>query len=79
MNIESNINQINYWLNAHPVLFTTFIMWSLFWKGLALWKSAELRQQYWFVAILILSTAGLLEIFYLFAIAKKYKVEVVEN
>lgn len=78
MNIE-NINSLAVWLQAHPVIAGVLIIWSLIWKGLALWKSAELRQKYWFVIILILNTMGILEIIYLFAIAKKYKVEVVEN
>jgi len=79
MNITSDINLVTSWLSAHPVLGTALIFWSLVWKGLALWKSSELQQKYWFVAILIINTMGLLEIFYLFVIARKYKVEVVEN
>jgi len=79
MNIASNINIVAEWLNAHPIMAGVLIIWSLVWKGLALWKSAELRQKYWFVIILILNTMGILEIIYLFAVAKKYKVEVVEN
>jgi len=79
MNIASNMNVVSGWLSAHPVIAGLLIIWSLVWKGLALWKSAELRQKYWFVLILILNTMGILEIIYIFAVAKKYKVEVVEN
>ena len=53
-----------------PAFFILYI-WSLIWKGLALWKAANLRQKNWFVAILILNTVGILEITYLFFFAKK--------
>ncbi|MEK7194554.1 MAG: DUF5652 family protein [Patescibacteria group bacterium] len=67
------------WIKAHPLLFIAFVLWTIIWKGLALWKSAGLRQKYWFTAILVLNTFGILEIVYLFIVARKYKVEVVEN
>lgn len=51
-------------------LFFVFILWSLFWKGLALWHSAERGQYWWFVIMLALNTAGILEIIYLFAVLK---------
>lgn len=44
-------------------------LWSLLWKGLALWKSARNDQRYWFVALLVINTAGILEILYLFVFA----------
>lgn len=58
--------------NVSTFLFILLIIWSLFWKGLALWKSAKNNQKYWFIAILILSTAGILDIIYIaFFQAKK--------
>lgn len=60
-------------------VFVVLMIWSLVWKGFALWRSAELRQKWWFIAFLVINTAGILEIIYIFLIAKKYKVEVVEN
>jgi len=41
-------------------------VWSLVWKGVALWVSARNHQRAWFVVMLILNTAGILEIIYLF-------------
>jgi methionyl-tRNA synthetase len=55
------------------------LVWIITWKGFALWKAAELRQKGWFIAILLIQTLGLLEIVYIFFIAKRYKVEVVEQ
>lgn len=51
--------------------FFLVYLWSVIWKGLALWRSANLKQRNWFVAMLIVNTVGLLEIFYLFVFAKK--------
>lgn len=46
------------------------LLWSLFWKGLALWHSARRAQPWWFVILLLVNTLGILEIIYLFAVAK---------
>ena len=46
------------------------VLWSLFWKALALWHSAQRKQGWWFLALMFINTAGILEIIYLFAIAK---------
>jgi hypothetical protein len=55
------------------VFIYVIILWSLFWKGLALWRAAQSKQRNWFVVILVLNsvTLGLLEIVYLFRFAKK--------
>jgi hypothetical protein len=47
-----------------------FALWSIFWKGLALWHSAQRGQYWWFVIMLALNTVGILEIVYLFGVAK---------
>jgi hypothetical protein len=43
----------------------------MFWKGLALWKAAGLKQKNWFIALLVISSLGILEILYLFFFAEK--------
>lgn len=40
-------------------------VWSLVWKGFALWYAARNHQNRWFIALLILNTLGVLEIVYL--------------
>lgn len=45
-------------------------VWSLAWKGVALWKSAKKESKAWFVVMLILNTAGILEILYIFVFSK---------
>ncbi len=63
----------------NPSLVMLAIAWSLVWKGVALWRAAGLRHKYWFIAILVINTLGILEIIYYFLVARKYKVEVVEK
>ncbi len=46
-------------------------LWTLPWKGYALWNASQTRNKKWFVALLILNTFALLDIFYIFYIAKK--------
>lgn len=53
-----------------PIVLIVFLGWSLFWKGLALWHSARRNQGGWFIVLLLVNTLGILEIIYLFAIAK---------
>ncbi len=53
-------------------------IWALAWKGVALWKSARNGQRYWFVALLISNTVGILELLYLFVFAKNKLVLVSE-
>ena len=46
------------------------IIWTLPWKGVALWKAAGRKEKWWFVALLILNTLGILEILYIFVFSK---------
>jgi len=50
------------------------VLWSVVWKGLALWHAARRGQYWWFVILLVVNTLGILEIIYLFFVAKlKFK------
>lgn len=62
---------IGEFLQQNPVIFFLIIVWSLYWKGMALWKAAKLDSQKWFIALLILNTLGILEILYLYVFSKK--------
>lgn len=50
--------------------FILVLVWSLFWKGLALWHASKRDEKKWFIALLILNTLGILEIIYLFFVVK---------
>lgn len=47
------------------------VVWTIAWKGWALWRAAKNDQKQWFVAILVVNTVGLLEIAYLVFFQKK--------
>lgn len=46
-------------------LLVILLIWELAWKGVTLWKSAQRKQKVWFVALLIVNSAGILPIIYL--------------
>lgn len=73
--IQSNGKHIT--LSKNDIyLLTALLIWELAWKGVALWKAGRNRQPGWFIAILILNTAGILEIIYIaFFQAKPQKAE----
>jgi len=47
------------------------ILWTLPWKGAALWKSARNAHKWWFIAMLVINTMAVLEIIYIFFFSKK--------
>lgn len=51
-------------------LVAILVIWSLTWKGVALWHAAKNLEKIWFIAILLLNTAGIAEIAYLFFFTK---------
>ena len=59
-----------FWLGTLMPFAVLFILWALVWKGLALWHSARRGQYWWFLALLIVNTFGILEIIYLFVVTK---------
>ena len=54
-------------------LFALLSIWTLVLKGFALWHSARNYQKYWFVALLVTNTFGLLELAYLLRFRKDRK------
>jgi hypothetical protein len=60
-------------LNQNSLMLALIILWTLPWKGVALWKAARRGEKAWFVCLMIINTIGLLEILYIFAFSKKKK------
>lgn len=52
-------------------LLMLIVLWSLPWKGVALWKAAHLEQKKWFIALLLINTVGILEILFIFYFSKR--------
>jgi hypothetical protein len=52
------------------IVLSIIIIWTLIWKGLALWKSVKRNDKAWFIVILIINTVGILEILYIYVFSK---------
>jgi hypothetical protein len=53
-----------------PYILIPLLLWSLVWKGLALWRAARLGQKWWYIVLLPVNTLGILEILYLYIFSK---------
>jgi methionyl-tRNA synthetase len=62
-------------LIQNPVFVFLILVWTLPWKGVALWRAAKNDHKGWFVALLVLNTLGMLEILYIFVFSKKKSVK----
>jgi len=56
---------MNNFLTAGNPQMYLFLVWSLGWKGWALWRASKNSQRYWYLAMLVINTVGLVEIIYL--------------
>jgi hypothetical protein len=52
-------------------LVVILILWSVAWKGLALWKAANRGSKVWFVLLLLVNTIGILDIIYYYLVGKR--------
>jgi len=47
------------------------LLWTLPWKGVALWRASRNGQKKWFIALLVINTLAILDIVYIFFFSKK--------
>ena len=66
-----NFNEAVDFIGRSLAIVIPFLVWSLIWKGFALWRAAVRHDKVWFIALLLVNTAGLLEILYLFVFSKR--------
>lgn len=59
------LGQNNLWI------FIVAMLWTLPWKGYALWTASKRGDKRWFIFLIILNTLAILDIFYIFYVAKK--------
>jgi len=57
----------------NPVVLMLFLTWSIVWKGFGMWRAAQIKSKPWFIALLVVNTAGILDILYIFIFSKKGK------
>ena len=54
-----------------PWVIWLILLWTIPWKGVALWKAARLNHKWWFIALLVVNTLALFEILYIFIFSKR--------
>ena len=47
------------------------LVWSMSWKGVALWHAGRNAHLVWFIVLFIVNTLAILEIIYIFAFSRK--------
>lgn len=67
------LEPFNQFLSSNPALLPIIGIWSLIWKGFALWHSARNKQKYWFIPLLAINLLGIPEIVYLLFFQKEGK------
>jgi len=53
------------------LIMLLLIFWTLLWKCYSVWTAAKNNHKKWFIALIIFNTLGILDIIYIFYIAKK--------
>ena len=56
---------------AFLVFISILIIWSLIWKGIALYRAGRNHSLAWFIVLFIVNTLGILDILYIFIFSKK--------
>ena len=55
----------------NPRVILLAVIWTIPWKGVALWKAARNSHKVWFIVLLVVNTLAILDIIYIFAVGKK--------
>ena len=63
----------------NPWVMLAIVLWSIPWKGVALWKAARLSNKSWFIVLLVINTLAILDIIFIYFVARKYTVETEEK
>lgn len=56
-----------------PIVMVLLMIWTIPWKGVALWKAARNNDIAWFVVLMVFNTVGILEILYIYIWSNKKK------
>jgi predicted permease len=51
--------------NIPMYILVPLLIWTIFWKGIALWTSGSRKEKIWFICLFLINTVGILEIIYL--------------
>jgi len=62
---------MDFLLTKNLIILAILVLWVLPWKGYGMWTAAKRAHKGWFVALLVLNTFSILDIIYIFLVAKK--------
>jgi len=57
--------------NIRLIIIALVLLWTIPWKGVALWKAARNGDKIWFIVIFIINTLAILEILYIFIFSRR--------
>jgi len=69
--IRQSLPFLHFLLPFVSLIILALLVWSIYWKGRALWKAARQNDLIWFIVLLIINTIGILEILYVYFFSKK--------
>lgn len=65
MNLENILS------NQYAVL--ALFIWEITWKGIGCWKAARKNDKFWYIALLVINSLGILPMLYIFIFSKLVK------
>ena len=69
------MEQLTLLTSKYFIILIVLFVWTIPWKGFALWKSARRGENIWFIILLIVNTLSILEILYIFVFSQKERGE----
>lgn len=54
----------------NPWVLIAIVLWTIPWKGVALWRASRNTHLIWFIVMLVLNTLAIVEIIYIFGFSK---------
>lgn len=70
--MDLSLKALMAWIEANTALAILFVLaWTLPWKAWALWLAARRGEKGWFILLLILNTLAIVEMVYIFFVAKR--------
>ena len=71
--LSTGVGFFRWFLELPLALQLPVVAWFILWKGIALWRAAQRNRLDWYTLLLVVNTAGILEIVYIFAIAPRQR------
>lgn len=71
--VNQGIKFMGQFLIQNQWIILIAVLWTIPWRGVALWRAAKNNHKWWFIALFVINTLAILEILYIFVFSKKRK------